>query len=189
MRKIGLLGGTFDPPHLGHLRMAEEVYEQLQLDEVWFVPAGQPPHKNNAQVNAKDRLAMVKAAINGNEHFSIHTIELEREGKSFTIDTMSELKKQYSDLEFYFIIGADMVEYLPKWYKIDELIELVQFVGVKRPDYQLQTNYPVIMLNIPELNISSTLIRERLIANRSIKYLVPDQVIEVIKERQLYGTK
>lgn len=187
MKKIGLLGGTFDPPHIGHLTMAEEAYEKLNLDEVWFIPSAEPPHKEQAKVSAVDRLLMLKVALEPVNYFKINTIELERQGKSYTYDTIQALKEQYPTYQFYFIIGADMVEYLPNWYKIDQLIELVQFVGVKRPDYQLDTSYPVIILDTPGLDISSTMIRERLKLNRSVKYLIPERVLSLIKEKGLYG--
>ncbi len=187
MKKIGLLGGTFDPPHIGHLTMAEEAYEKLNLDEVWFIPSAEPPHKEQAKVSAVDRLLMLKVALEPVNYFKINTIELQRQGKSYTYDTIQALKEQYPAYQFYFIIGADMVEYLPNWYKIDQLIELVQFVGVKRPDYQLDTSYPVILLDTPGLDISSTMIRERLKLNRSVKYLIPERVLSLIKEKGLYG--
>lgn len=187
MKKIGLLGGTFDPPHIGHLTMAEEAYEKLNLDEVWFIPSAEPPHKEQAKVSAVDRLLMLKVALEPVNYFKINTIELERQGKSYTYDTIQALKEQYPTYQFYFIIGADMVEYLPNWYKIDQLIELVQFVGVKRSDYQLDTSYPVIILDTPGLDISSTMIRERLKLNRSVKYLIPERVLSLIKEKGLYG--
>ncbi|BAM47216.1 nicotinate-nucleotide adenylyltransferase [Amphibacillus xylanus] len=187
MKKIGLLGGTFDPPHIGHLTMAEEAYEKLNLDEVWFIPSAEPPHKEQAKVSAVDRLLMLKVALEPVNYFKINTIELERQGKSYTYDTIQALKEQYPTYQFYFIIGADMVEYLPNWYKIDQLIELVQFVGVKRPDYQLDTSYPVIILDTPGLDISSTMIRERLKLNRSVRYLIPERVLSLIKEKGLYG--
>lgn len=187
MKKIGLLGGTFDPPHIGHLTMAEEAYEKLNLDEVWFIPSAEPPHKEQAKVSAVDRLLMLKVALEPVNYFKINTIELERQGKSYTYDTIQALKEQYPTYQFYFIIGADMVEYLPNWYKIDQLIELVQFVGVKRSDYQLDTSYPVIILDTPGLDISSTMIRERLKLNRSVRYLIPERVLSLIKEKGLYG--
>lgn len=186
MKKIGLLGGTFDPPHLGHLSIAEEVYEQLQLDEIWFIPSAEPPHKERARVSTKDRVDMVEVAIENNDHFQINTIEIDREGKSFTVDTVATLVGEFPDSSFYFIIGADMVEYLPKWYDIEKLLQHIQFVGVKRPEYKLKTVYPIISLDIPGLDISSTIIRKRIKDGRSIRYLVPDSVLQLIKERKLY---
>src|SRR5690606_4291581 len=107
MKKIGLLGGTFDPPHIGHLTMAEEAYEKLNLDEVWFIPSAEPPHKEQAKVSAVDRLLMLKVALEPVNYFKINTIELERQGKSYTYDTIQALKEQYPTYQFYFIIGAD----------------------------------------------------------------------------------
>src|SRR5207253_1322463 len=108
----------------------------LQLDEIWFMPNQEPPHKKKSEaVKNEDRLQMIKRAIAGNDAFRIETIELKREGLSYTVDTMKIINEQYSDHQFYFIIGADMIEYLPKWHSIDELVKLVQFVGVERPDY------------------------------------------------------
>ncbi|WP_371068717.1 nicotinate-nucleotide adenylyltransferase [Sediminibacillus sp. JSM 1682029] len=189
MKRIGLLGGTFDPPHLGHLLIAEEVYHALQLDEVWFIPSNLPPHKQHSGTNASVRLEMVESAIEDNPHFRVEPIELEREGKSYTIDTIRLLREREPDTDFYFIIGADMVEYLPKWHQIQELADMVHFVGVKRSDYRLDTVYPVMEVEIPGIDVSSTLIRDRTSSNHSVKYLVPDKVINKIKEHRLYGAQ
>lgn len=188
MKKVGLLGGTFDPPHIGHLLIAEETYTQLGLDEIWFIPSYEPPHKEVAMTDASDRIAMLKAAIADNDHFLLNTIEVDRLGKSYTFDTIKLLNEKYPDVTFYFIIGADMVEYLPKWYRIDELMKLIQFVGVKRPDYELKTNYPIIGLDIPVMNVSSTIVRNRIKMGQSIKYLVTPSVLRIIKELHLYGS-
>ncbi|CQR46913.1 Nicotinate-nucleotide adenylyltransferase [Paraliobacillus sp. PM-2] len=186
MKKVGLLGGTFDPPHIGHLVIAEEVYHQLKLDEVWFIPSNEPPHKDKASTAVINRVAMVEAAIDDNDHFFLKTIEIDRPGKSYTFNTIHLLKEIYPDTSFYFIIGADMVEYLPKWNKIDELINMVKFVGVKRPEYELDTNYPIIAVDIPGLDISSTMIRNRVKQNKPITYFVPSSVRRLIKENRLY---
>lgn len=189
MRKIGILGGTFDPPHIGHLVMAEEVYQKLSLDEIWFIPSAEPPHKDEAKVLAQDRLEMLSVATSDVDYFKINTIELDRKGKSYTIDTIQSLQASYPKDQFYFIIGADMVEYLPHWHKIDQLVEMIQFVGVKRPDFEIKSPYPVIALDTPVIEVSSTMIRERLKKNQSIRYLVPKPVLTVIKEKGLYGQK
>src|SRR5690554_5089278 len=110
MKKVGILGGTFDPPHLGHLIIAETVRTSLALDEIWFMPANEPPHKNKARSTGEDRANMLKLAIKNNEHFKINDIEMKRLGKSFTFDTMNILINEHPDCEFYFIIGGDMVE-------------------------------------------------------------------------------
>ncbi|MFB1050746.1 nicotinate-nucleotide adenylyltransferase [Paraliobacillus sp. JSM ZJ581] len=188
MKKVGLLGGTFDPPHIGHLVIAEEVYHQLNLDEVWFIPSNEPPHKNKANTAVKDRVAMVEAAIANNDHFLLHTIEIERSGKSYTFDTIQLLTQKHPEISFYFIIGADMVEYLPNWNRIDELVHMVIFVGVKRPEYELTTNYPIHTIDVPGLDISSTMIRDRIAQHKPITYFIPSSVRRLIKENNLYGS-
>jgi nicotinate-nucleotide adenylyltransferase len=189
MNRIGILGGTFDPPHMGHLIIAEEVLRALNLDQIWFIPTFEPPHKHDAYVQVDHRIDMLKLAIEGNNEFLLNTIEIDRAGKSYTIDTIIGLKEAHPEAEFYFIIGADMVEYLPNWYKIDELIKLVKFVGVKRNGYSVDSSYPIKKVEIPMIDISSTLIRERLQAKKSIKYLVPESVYHYIKENGLYESK
>lgn len=187
MKRIGILGGTFDPPHLGHLIIAEEVRLALELDEIWFIPTYTPPHKDDAKTEVHDRIKMIELAIETNPYFKISTIEIKRSGKSYTIDTMKELTTLHPDYEFYFLIGADMVEYLPKWHRIDELIKLVPFVGVKRSGYELATDYNILTVNIPLIDISSTEIRNRLQNKRSAKYLVPERVYAYIRGERLYG--
>lgn len=189
MKKVGILGGTFDPPHLGHLLIAEEVYRKLALDEVWFIPSAEPPHKDKAKVSADERLEMLSAAIGDIDYFKINTIEIERKGKSYTFDTIKALQEDYPDHIIYFIIGADMVEYLPNWYRIDQLVKLVNFVGVNRKAYEIKTPYPVITVDTPIFDISSTVIRERLKENESIRFLVPESVFNIIKKKGLYGQK
>lgn len=186
MGKVGILGGTFDPPHIGHLIMAEEVRVALQLDEIWFIPSYEPPHKQKAHSSRNDRLYMLEKSIQDNEYFHINSIELKRKGKSYTIDTVKALNKQYPNDKFYFIIGADMVEYLPNWKNIDELMGLITFVGVTRPGYKLKTSYPVKMIDIPMIHLSSTEIRDRVANGKSIKYLVQHPVEQFIEGKGLY---
>lgn len=187
MKRIGILGGTFDPPHLGHLIIAEEVRLALKLGEIWFIPSYTPPHKDKAKTAAKHRMNMLKLAIKNNSSFQMNTIEVERLGKSYTFDTMEALNNDFPENEFYFIIGADMVEYLPNWNRVDELINLVNFVGVGRPGYKLDSAYSVRTVDIPMIDISSTFIRNRLAKNQTVNYLVPETVYAYIKEKQLYG--
>lgn len=189
MKKVGILGGTFDPPHHGHLLIANEVLSALDLDEVWFMPNQEPPHKKKSvSISNRDRLNMLELAIQGNSQFKIQKIELERKGPSYTVDTMEMIKSQYKDDQFFFIIGADMIEYLPKWYKVDELVALVQFVGVERPEYNHDTIYPVLYVDVPAMEVSSSMIRERLKEGKSVRYLIPDSIIHYIEENHLYGT-
>lgn len=188
-KKIGILGGTFDPPHFGHLLIASEVKQAMQLSEIWFMPNQIPPHKQNEHfTDSKHRLNMLKLAINEHQQFKIETIELEREGPSFTYETLCLLRTQFPDFSFYFIIGADMIEYLPKWHKIEKVIELVTFVGVKRQGYKTSTTYPVTEVEIPQFDVSSTLLRKRLKANENTDYLLPEDVKRYIEENHLYGT-
>ncbi|WP_029270364.1 nicotinate-nucleotide adenylyltransferase [Virgibacillus alimentarius] len=186
MKRIGILGGTFDPPHLGHLLIAEEARIALELEEVWFIPTYEPPHKHEASTKGTDRVHMVEQAIYNNKNFKVSTIEIDRLGKSYTFDTMSTLKEEANEAKFFFIIGADMVEYLPHWHNIDRLVDMVTFVGVKRSGFRLNSKYPIIKIDIPLIEISSTFIRERLKANKTVKYLIPDSVYTYIKEKRLY---
>lgn len=189
MKKIGIFGGTFDPPHFGHLLMANEVCFRLKLDEIWFLPNQQPPHKKKtSNTTNENRLQMLQRAIEGQPQFKIETVEFKRSGPSYTIDTLKILKKAYPGNEFYFIIGADMIEYLPNWHQIHELMDLVRFVGVKRPGYTEVTDFPIIYVEAPLIDISSKMIRNRIQNKETIRYLLPETVIEYIKEHHLYGS-
>lgn len=187
MNKVGIIGGTFDPPHIGHLLIANDVRQKLSLDEIWFMPNHIPPHKQNKSITPTPiRVEMIKAAVATNSSFRLETIELQREGPSYTYDTMMLLVKEYPNTRFYFIIGADMVEYLPKWHNIEKLLEIITFVGVKRPGYSFSSEYPVLEVETPQMDISSTLIRKRVQEGWTSQYLVPDQVKEIIEEKRLY---
>lgn len=190
MKRVGILGGTFDPPHYGHLLIANEVLHGLGLDEIWFLPNQEPPHKKKTNlVRNEDRVRMLELAIADAPSFRIETVELERSGPSYTYDTMKQLTDIHEDKEFYFIIGADMVEYLPKWYKIEELLKIVSFVGVNRPNYRNETIYPISYLDIPEFAVSSSMIRQRIAEGKTIKYLLPNSIIEYLKENKLYESQ
>lgn len=168
--------------------IANEVQMELKLDEIWFMPNQEPPHKENKSgVGGAHRLEMVRRAIANHPLFKTQAIELERVGKSYTFDTIQLLKERYDD-EFYFIIGADMIEYLPKWYNIDELVNLITFVGVNRSQYRCDTDYPILYVDVPNIDISSDMIRKRVQDGKSIRYLVPDPVKEYIEENRLYET-
>ena len=144
MKKVGILGGTFDPPHTGHLIVANIIREELNLDEIWFIPTFDSPHKNTVATNSNHRYEMTKRAIYNNDYFKLIDWELKQSTKSYTIHTMTYFKEQNPKTDFYFIIGADMVEYLPYWNSIDDLLELVTFVGVNREGYSLESDYPII---------------------------------------------
>ncbi|RRG18858.1 nicotinate-nucleotide adenylyltransferase [Weissella viridescens] len=185
--KVGILGGTFNPPHYGHLMIGEQVADQLHLDQIRFMPNALPPHVDEKKaIDAKDRVNMVRAAIMGNRQFDIELSEVMRGGKSYTYDTMAALKEANPNVEYYFIIGGDEVAYLPTWHRIDELLELVHFVGVHRKGQPTETEYPVEWVEMPQLEISSTDIRQRIAEHRSIRYMVPDMVAAYIFKEGLY---
>lgn len=193
MKRIGLFGGTFNPPHIGHLLVAQEVLIQCELDEIWFVPVNRPPHKESVELASnEDRIDMLVGAIKDNEHFHVSTIELDREGPSYTVDTVKQLKKLYEGDQFYFVIGGDMVDYLPKWHKIDELLELVTFIGVQRPGTSINQTYyakQVHLLEMMQIDFSSSLIRKRIQEGKPITYMVPKEVEVLVKERSLYESR
>ena len=186
-KKVGILGGTFNPPHIGHLIIANEVLHALRLDEIRLMPNATPPHKQkDNRITATHRLKMVELAIEGVPSMSVETIELARGGTSYTFDTMELLQKREPKTDFYFIIGGDQVEYLPKWYRIDELVQKVQFVGVCRPNTTIETAYPIITLEIPQIDLSSTVVRKRLENGETTKFLIPDVVRDFIQKEKLY---
>ena len=186
-KQVGILGGNFNPVHNQHLLIADQVGTALNLEKVYLMPEYLPPHVDEKDtIEAEHRLNMLKLAIADNPLFDIEQAELQRKGKSYTYDTMKALIAQNPDTDYYFIIGGDMVEYLPKWYKIDELVEMVQFVGVKRPGYTIDTPYPIIWLDAPMMDLSSSLIRKKIAQGCSIRYLVPEAVRNYILEKGLY---
>ncbi|CAI3351992.1 nicotinate-nucleotide adenylyltransferase [Enterococcus cecorum] len=186
-KQVGILGGNFNPVHNQHLLIADQVGTALNLEKVYLMPEYLPPHVDEKDtIEAEHRLNMLKLAIADNPLFDIEQAELQRKGKSYTYDTMKALIAQNPDTDYYFIIGGDMVEYLPKWYKIDELVEMVQFVGVKRPGYTIDTLYPIIWIDAPMMDLSSSLIRKKIAQGCSIRYLVPEAVRNYILEKGLY---
>lgn len=190
MKKVGLMGGTFDPPHLMHLLIAQEALESCLLDEVWFLPSYHPPHIQGkvAQTSAEDRVQMVRRAISGNDRFRISLVEVERGGKSYTVETLRELTAKYPENRFYFILGADMVDDLPTWHGIEELCRLTSFIGFRRPGFPAENpaHADVTYIDMPLIDISSSLIRDRLQEGHSCRYFMPDTVIDYIKGRHLY---
>ena len=186
-KRIVIYGGTFNPVHNAHLLAADQVGKTLLLNKVLFMPDMIPPHVDHKEaIDAEDRVNMLQLAIEDNPLFGIEMAEIERGGISYTYDTMKYLKEKHPDTDYYFIIGGDMVDYLPKWHEIDKLVKLVNFVGVRRPGAQNDSQYPVIWVDVPGVDFSSTDIRDRIKQGRSIRYMVPDKVAEYIKEHQLY---
>jgi nicotinate-nucleotide adenylyltransferase len=184
LKKIGILGGTFDPIHHGHLILARDALEQLGLDSVIFIPAAIAPHKLGRKPTAAEiRLEMLRAAIEGEAQFCLDAMELERPAPSYTVDTMEALKARESDAEFVCLIGEDNVAQLPTWHRFSDLSKMVQFAVLDRSGLQTTHPYPIIRRH---LDISATDIRNRVAHGQSIRYLVPPAVGKVIRERQLY---
>ena len=201
IRKLAIMGGTFDPIHMGHLVTAEEVRHEFQVDEVLFVPTGHPPHKSNINMTTcEHRYLMTVLATAANPYFKVSRIEIEREGVTYTIDTIKELKRIYgNEVQLYFITGADAVHKILSWKESRELLQICDFVAVTRPGYnkeelieqieelnkQYKTN--IHFLEVPALAISSSDIRRRLNEMKPIKYLVPQEVENYIKKHELYN--
>lgn len=188
-KRIGLYGGTFNPIHNAHLFMADQVGHALCLDRVDFLPDAKPPHVDHKDsLDPQLRLRMLELAVTDNPFLGIEYAELERGGVSYTYDTIKYLLDKHPDVDYYFIIGGDMVDYLGKWYRINDLIRLphFHFVGVHRQGAKNETEYPVIWVDVPTVDFSSTDIRQRVQHGQSIKYMVPDAVSKFIEEHQLY---
>jgi nicotinate-nucleotide adenylyltransferase len=201
VKRLGLLGGTFDPIHCGHLVIAEEARVRLDLAEVRFVPAGQPPHKRPDAVSpAADRLAMVRLAIAGNPAFTVSTLEIERAGPSYTVDTVRQVAQtEGPDVHLHFIVGGDALPDLLSWYAPDRLLDLCTLVVVRRPEVQpvdlrdLQERLPalekkLILLDGPQFAVSGTEIRQRMNTQLPIRYQVPEAVWAYVREHGLYRT-
>lgn len=197
--KIGIMGGTFDPIHTGHLIIGEYARTTLNLDRVIFIPVGLPPHKDNSKVStSKSRLQMTKLAIKSNSYFYLSSIEVDRKETTYTIDTIKELKNIYKEDELYFVIGGDSLFEIEKWKDFNELINLCKFVVLQRPGrtkekmdekiLELREAYKLELEKIysPLIDISSTEIRQRVNNNLSIKYLVPESVEDYITNNRLY---
>lgn len=196
MKKIGILGGTFDPIHLGHLLLAEQALVNEQLDEVWFIPANIPPHKNPSSVtNALHRAKMVRLAIADHPHFVLSLVELDREGPSYTIDTLQILVDKHPFFRFFLILGTDMMKDLPKWYKIKEILQIADIISLHRVGFN-DRDIPDFLMNrirwINEgvmTNLSSSLIRDRILHSLSVRYMLPLEVWQYMKEHSLYETR
>lgn len=199
---IGVLGGTFDPIHNGHILIAEEVRNRLDLAEVIFVPAGQPWQKEvNPVLSVEHRVPMVRLSVAEKPYFNLSTIEVERAGPSYTVDTLTALTTQLgTGDELFFILGWDNLAQLPQWRQPSRLIQVCRLVAVPRPGYplpdldSLETSIPglsqrLIILKKPEVDISASDIRSRVAQGLPIRHLVPGQVDEYIKQHRLYLTR
>jgi nicotinate-nucleotide adenylyltransferase len=194
-RRVGVMGGTFDPIHHGHLVAASEVQAWFDLDQVVFVPTGQPWQKANREVSAPEhRYLMTVVATASNPRFTVSRVDIDRGGPTYTIDTLRDLAAQFPDAELYFITGADALADIFTWRDASHLFELAHFVGCTRPGYEMDpgslegiSQDRVTLIEIPALAISSTDCRDRRASGEPVWYLVPDGVVQYIAKYDLYG--
>lgn len=198
-KALGILGGTFDPVHYGHLVAAQYAAYGFHLDRVIFMPAAQPPHKDaDGVLDARHRLAMVDLAIADNPAFEMSTLEVDRSGVSYTIDTIETLQETYPGADIYFIMGMDSIYILDTWKDVERLVTLCRFIVVTRPAYELNRSDPALQgvpqgfwkqadfLEIPAMDISSTDLRARVQQGKPIRYLLPPAVEKYIYDHSLY---
>lgn len=196
---VGILGGTFNPPHIGHLVMAQEAREQLGLDRVVLMPVAVPPHKEaDGDPGADVRLELTRLAAMGEEGVEVSTAEIDRGGASFTVDTLGELHERYPEQELTFIVGADMAHSLPAWREPERILELARLAvaereGIARDDIAerlapLHDGGRVTFFDMPRIDVSSSDIRRRVAEGRPVRHLVPDAVAQAIVDRDLYRT-
>lgn len=194
IRRLGIFGGTFDPPHVGHLALAEWAREELRLDRVLFVPAGTPPHKRAARAGAAHRLAMTRAAVRGNASFAISTVETRRTGPSYTADTVAALAEAHPGAELWLLMGADMYATFDQWARPSEIASLAALAVALRPGAEAprasraaKRGRGVRWLGNPALEVSSSAVRERARRGASLRYLVPDAVARYVAKHRLYS--
>lgn len=199
MKKVGIMGGTFNPVHYGHLFLAENAYEQLHLDKVLFMPTKNPPHKQKPEeVTQQQRVEMLLLAIQDNPHFELSSIELERQGMTYTADTLTLLKDKNQDTQYYFIVGADSLLMMQQWKDPQIIFDQCIVVAACRDQVNkkellqhaefLEKNFhaKIEIIDMPAIQISSRDIRERLELNKTVRYYIPDAVNEYINSNRLY---
>jgi nicotinate-nucleotide adenylyltransferase len=192
VRRVGIMGGTFDPIHHGHLVAASEVADRFGLDEVVFVPTGVPWQKGDVAVSpAEDRYLMTVIATASNPRFQVSRVDIDRTRPTYTVDTLRDLRAEYGPkAQLFFITGADALDKILSWKDTDQMFELAHFVGVTRPGFELSAAHlpadAVTLVEVPAMAISSTNCRERVAAGKPVWYLVPDGVAQYIAKRRLY---
>lgn len=187
------MGGTFDPIHIGHLIIAEKAREEFYLEKIFFIPAGIPPHKRESFAHYVHRLEMIKIAIKNNRYFQIDDTEIKKQKPAYTYDTVISFKSIYSHTEIFFIIGMDMFYELQTWYRYQDLVkEVIFLVAPRKVDEKKRLpKIPFLrykFIHSPLIDISSSYIRSCLLENKSVKYLIPDEVIKYIRRHKLYET-
>ncbi len=196
--RLGILGGTFNPPHLGHLVCAQEAYLQLRLDRVMLIPARIPPHKPvDDEPGAEHRLELCRVAVSEDERFMVSDLEIVRPGPSYTVDTLGQLQSQAPDSELFLIVGGDVAAGLPRWHEPEQVLSLATLAVAKRRGtaqssidaalHELRAGERTEFFRMPRIGISSTMVRSRVRAHQPIKYIVPDAVARYIDNHQLYG--
>jgi len=190
-RRVGIMGGTFDPIHHGHLVAASEVADLFDLDEVVFVPTGQPWQKEHRAVSpAEHRYLMTVVATASNPRFWVSRVDIDRPGPTYTVDTVRDIRAVRPDSELFFITGADALQAILSWKDADELFRMCHLIGVTRPGYHLSGDHlspeSVTLLDVPAMAISSSAVRDRVVEARPIWYLVPDGVVQYIAKHRLY---
>jgi len=196
--RLGILGGTFNPPHLGHLVCAQEAYRELELDRVMLIPAGIPPHKPvEHEPGPEHRLALCRLAVQDDDRFVVSELELDRDGPSYTVDTLEALKSQAPTNELVLIVGGDIAVGLPQWREPERVLQLATIAiakryGTARASVQaalggLSGGERASFFQMPRVGISSTMVRRRVRAGQPIRYFVPDLVVEYIERHGLYG--
>jgi nicotinate-nucleotide adenylyltransferase len=197
MAQIGILGGTFNPPHVGHLVMAQEAFHQLGLDRVLLMPVSRPPHKEaEDDPGAEARLELCRLAVAGDDRFAVSTLEIERGGASYTADTLRELHARQPEQNLTFIVGGDIAHSLPAWHEPEAVLSLARLAvaereGVRREDIatrlsSLHRGDRVVFFDMPRIDVSSSSIRRRVADGRPVRYLVPDAVADAITDHHLY---
>jgi nicotinate-nucleotide adenylyltransferase len=191
-RRVGIMGGTFDPIHHGHLVAASEVESLFELDEVVFVPTGEPWQKSERRVSpAEHRYLMTVIATASNPRFWVSRVDIDRAGPTYTIDTITDIGKQRPGAELFFITGADALSQILSWKDASEVLKLARFIGVTRPGYDLSDEHlptdSVTLIDVPAMALSSSDCRERVAAGRPVWYLVPDGVVQYINKHRLYA--
>lgn len=187
--KIGILGGAFNPPHNGHLVIAKEAFAKLGLDKLFIIPTNISPHKNSENTSADLRLEMLKILVSDIKGFEVLDLEIKRGGVSYTVDTIKELKKQYTQAEFYLIIGSDLANSFFSWFKAQEIKELVKVVVAQRESFPLQDKDNFIILDITQVEVSSSQIRQEVTGGHSVEALTPGNINRYIKDHHLYKVK
>jgi nicotinate-nucleotide adenylyltransferase len=196
--RLGILGGTFNPPHLGHLVCAQEAYTQLELERVLFIPARIPPHKPvEEEPGAEHRLELCRLAVRDDLRFDVSELEMNREGPSYTVDTLNELHSNTPDNDLFLIVGGDVAAGLPEWHESERVLSLAKLAVVKRRGTPREAVEEALervnagarteFFRMPRIGVSSSLVRRRVRAGKPIRYIVPDAVADYIQEQGLYG--